>query len=287
MTSYANKWQAVKLITRMDKPIGTYLLLWPTFWALWVAADGFPGWHLTIVFALGVFIMRSAGCVINDLADKNIDGKVKRTAERPLISGLMSSKQALSLFLALLIIALALVLTLSTYTVYLSIVAVILAAAYPFMKRFTHFPQVVLGAAFSWGMIMAFAEIQQGIPTTAWLLFLANVLWTIAYDTMYAMVDRDDDLLIGVKSTAIIFGRFDKLAIALIQILVLTLLIKVGQIEQFNWFYYIAICGVASTFFYQQELISKRQRENCFKAFLNNNYGLFWVLLGIMSQYFT
>lgn len=284
---YTDKWQAVKQITRMDKPIGTYLLLWPTFWALWVAAEGFPGWHLSIVFALGVFIMRSAGCVINDLADRNLDGKVKRTAQRPLVKGLITNKQALLLFLGLILIALGLVLTLSSYTVYLSIVALILAATYPFMKRFTHFPQVVLGAAFSWGMIMAFAEIQQHIPTSAWLLFAANLLWTVAYDTMYAMVDKDDDVLIGVKSTAIIFGRFDKVAIALIQILVLTILIKVGQIQQFNWFYYIAICAVASTFFYQQQLISKRQRDDCFKAFLNNNHGLLLVLLGIISQYFT
>ncbi|WNC71946.1 4-hydroxybenzoate octaprenyltransferase [Thalassotalea psychrophila] len=285
MSAFLPSWQATKLITRMDKPIGTYLLLWPTFWALYVAAEGFPGWHLTLVFALGVFIMRSAGCVINDFADRKVDGKVKRTEQRPLVSGLITSKEAITLFVVLLAVALGLVLTLSWYSISLSIIALILAASYPFMKRFTHYPQVVLGAAFSWGMIMAFAEIQQAIPTTAWLLFFANVLWTVAYDTMYAMVDRDDDLLIGVKSTAIIFGRLDKVIIALLQIFVLTLLVKVGQIQQFNMFYYLGLILVAATFIYQQNLIKKRERDNCFQAFLNNHYGLLIVLLAIIIQY--
>ena len=287
MTTWQQKWQATKLITRMDKPIGTYLLLWPTFWALWIAADGFPGWHLTIVFALGVFIMRSAGCVINDYADRNVDAHVKRTAQRPLVSGMMTTKQALLLFSALITIAFLLVLTLSPFSIYLSFVALGLASLYPFMKRFTHFPQVVLGAAFSWGMIMAFAETQQQIPTVAWLLFLANLLWTVAYDTMYAMVDRDDDILIGVKSTAIAFGRFDKVIIGLLQLLTLTLLVKVGQLQQFNLFYHFALVYVAFTFIYQQSLIKKRQRDNCFQAFLNNHLGLLAVLLGIISQSFT
>ena len=285
MSAILPSWQATKLITRMDKPIGTYLLLWPTFWALYVAAEGFPGWHLTIVFALGVFIMRSAGCVINDFADRKVDGKVKRTEQRPLVSGLITTKEAIALFFTLLVVALALVLTLSWYSIGLSIIALILAASYPFMKRFTHFPQVVLGAAFSWGMIMAFAETQQNIPSTAWLLLFDNVLWTIAYDTMYAMVDKDDDLLIGVKSTAIIFGRLDKVIIALLQILVLTLLVKVGQIQQFNMFYYLGLIFAASSFIYQQHLIKNRDRDNCFKAFLNNHYGLLIVLLAIIIQY--
>ncbi|OUS26594.1 4-hydroxybenzoate polyprenyltransferase [Thalassotalea sp. 42_200_T64] len=285
MSTLSQKWQATKLITRMDKPIGTYLLLWPTFWALWVAADGFPGWHLTIAFALGVFVMRSAGCVVNDFADRKIDGDVKRTSQRPLVSGLMSSKEALLLFALLIIIAFAIVLTLSWYSIQLSVIAVMLAASYPFMKRFTHFPQVVLGAAFSWGMIMAFAQIQGQIPTVAWLLFTANVLWTIAYDTMYAMVDKDDDLRIGVKSTAIAFGRFDKVIIALLQVSTLALLVKVGQMQQFNWFYYIGVAIAASTFIYQQDLLKYRDRDSCFKAFLNNHYGLLAVLLAIIIQY--
>ncbi|NMP16038.1 4-hydroxybenzoate octaprenyltransferase [Thalassotalea sp. Y01] len=285
MTDLTQKWQAVKLITRMDKPIGTYLLLWPTFWALLVAADGFPGWHLTLVFAAGVFIMRSAGCVINDFADRNVDGHVKRTAQRPLVSGLITEKQAIALFIGLLLIALMLVLTLSWQTIQLSFVALLLAASYPYMKRFTHLPQVVLGAAFSWGMIMAFSEINGSVPIVAWLLFFANLFWTVAYDTMYAMVDRDDDKKIGVKSTAILFGRFDKMAIAFLQLLTLTLLFKVGQLQQFNAFYYLALIYVTLSFAYQHHLIQRRERDNCFKAFLNNHYGLLVVLFGIICQF--
>ena len=280
-------WPAVKLITRMDKPIGTYLLLWPTFWALFVAAQGFPGWHLFIVFAVGVFVMRSAGCVINDIADRKVDGQVKRTNQRPLVSGLMTTKQALILFFGLISIALMLVFSLSWKSIYLSVVALALAASYPFMKRFTHFPQVVLGAAFSWGMIMAFAEVQQQIPPIAWLLFFANLLWTIAYDTMYAMVDKDDDIRIGVKSTAIVFGRFDKVIIGFLQLLTIMLLVKVGQISQFNMFYYFGISIAAGLFFYQQDLIKDRERDKCFKAFLNNHYGLLIVLIAIIIQYYS
>ncbi|WP_260679331.1 4-hydroxybenzoate octaprenyltransferase [Thalassomonas sp. M1454] len=278
-------WQAIKLITRFDKPIGSYLLLWPTLWALWVAYEYTPPWHLLLVFSLGVIVMRSAGCVINDLADRKVDGHVKRTQQRPLVSGLMTSKQALAVFAVLIFIALALVLTLSWYTVALSVIAVLLATSYPFMKRYTHLPQVVLGAAFSWGMIMAFAEIRGEIPLVAWLLFFANLIWTVAYDTMYAMVDRDDDILIGVKSTAVLFGKFDKIIIAFLQLITLMLLIKVGQLQQFNLFYYFALSIVATTFCYQQLLIAKRQRDKCFQAFLNNHYGLFIVLIAIILQY--
>lgn len=285
MTTASNKWQAIILITRMDKPIGTYLLLWPTFWALWVAAEEFPGWHLSIAFALGVLVMRSAGCVINDIADRKVDGQVKRTENRPLVSGLMTTKQALGLFAGLVLIALLIVLTLSWYTIALAVVALVLAASYPFMKRYTHFPQVVLGAAFSWGMIMAFAEIQGQVPTVAWLLFFANLLWTVAYDTMYAMVDRDDDILIGVKSTAVIFGRFDKIIISFLQLLTLALLVKVGQLQQFNMFFYLGLFITALSFIYQQHLIKNRVRELCFKAFLNNHYGLLVMLGVIVIQY--
>ncbi|WP_371187956.1 4-hydroxybenzoate octaprenyltransferase [Thalassotalea maritima] len=287
MNNIFPSWQAIKLVTRMDKPIGTYLLLWPTLWALLIAADGFPGWHLTIVFVMGVFIMRCAGCVINDYADRHVDGHVKRTSERPLVSGLMSEQQALVLFVSLLLAAFALVLTLSWSTILLSVIAVLLAASYPFMKRYTHLPQVVLGAAFSWGMIMAFNEAYGSIPTIAWLLFFANLLWTVAYDTQYAMVDRDDDLKVGIKSTAILFGRFDKVIIALLQTMALTMLFKVGQIQQFNMFYYLGLLLAAIGFVYQQRLIVNRQREACFKAFLNNHYGLLAVLMGIAFQYVT
>lgn len=285
MISIVKKWQAFTAITRMDKPIGTYLLLWPTFWALWVAEEGYPGWQLTVIFGLGVFIMRSAGCIINDIADRKFDGHVQRTSARPLVNGALSVKEAYIAFISLVLIAFALVLTLSWFTIALSVVAVSLATIYPFMKRVTHYPQVVLGAAFSWGMIMAFAEIRGEIPTTAWLLFFANLVWTVSYDTMYAMVDKEDDLQIGIKSTAIAFGRFEKLIISLLQLTSIALLIKVGQLQQFNMFYYAGLIITAAIFIYQQHLIKDRNRDNCFRAFLNNQYALLCVLLAIIIQY--
>ena len=283
--AWSEKWQAIKQITRMDKPIGTYLLLWPTFWALWIAADGFPNLHLLFVFSMGVFIMRSAGCVINDFADRKVDGKVKRTAQRPLVSGAMTSEQALSLFAFLIGGAIALVLTLSLYTIYLSVIALLLAASYPFMKRYTQLPQVVLGAAFSWGMIMAFAELQGEIPAVAWLLFSANVLWTVAYDTMYAMVDRDDDLKIGVKSTAILFGKHDKRIVGFLQLLTLALLFTVGEILAFGWPFQLTLVLSAGLFCYQQMLIVNRDRDNCFKAFLNNHWVGLIIFIGVYIEY--
>ena len=245
---FAQKWQGIVQITRADKPIGTYLLLWPTYWALWIAADGFPPLHWLVVFTLGVFVMRSAGCVINDWADRKVDGQVKRTQHRPLVSGVLTPNDAISLFGLLIGVALGLVLTLSWYTIQLSVIAVLLAAIYPFMKRYTQLPQVVLGAAFSWGMIMAFAEGMGEIPTVAWLLFSANLLWTVAYDTMYAMVDRDDDLRIGVKSTAILFAQHDKRIILLLQLATLALLLSVGEILAFGWPYQLSLV-IAAGFF--------------------------------------
>jgi 4-hydroxybenzoate polyprenyltransferase len=279
------KWQAIKLITRMDKPIGTYLLLWPTYWALWIASDGWPNLYLLLVFSLGVFVMRSAGCVINDIADMKIDGKVERTKNRPLITGLISKEEAISLFGLLIGIALGLVLTLSLPTIYLSVVALILASSYPFMKRYTQLPQVVLGAAFSWGMIMAFSEAQGEVPLVAWLLFSANLLWTVAYDTMYAMVDKDDDLKIGVKSTAILFGEHDKRIIAFLQLLVLGLLFTVGELLAFGWPYQLSLIISAGLFSYQQMLISDRNRERCFQAFLHNHWLGMVIFIGIVIEY--
>jgi 4-hydroxybenzoate polyprenyltransferase len=276
---------AIKQITRMDKPIGTYLLLWPTYWALWIASDGWPSLHILLVFSLGVFFMRSAGCVINDYADRKIDGAVKRTQNRPLVTGALSSSEALQLFATFILLAFSLVLTLSNYTIILSVVAVLLAASYPFMKRITHFPQVVLGAAFSWGMIMAFAQEQGQIPLVAWLLFAANVLWTIAYDTMYAMVDRDDDLRIGVKSTAIAFGENDKRIILFLQLVTLALLFSVGDILAFGWPYQLSLVIAAGFFSYQQLLISARDRDRCFQAFLNNHYVGLVVFVGVTVEY--
>tara|TARA_R110001583_G_scaffold3812_1_gene23253 strand:+ start:3186 stop:4049 length:864 start_codon:yes stop_codon:yes gene_type:complete len=285
LNTLKQKWLAIKLITRMDKPIGTYLLLWPTYWALWIASDGWPDFYLLIVFSLGVFVMRSAGCVINDIADMKVDGQVERTKNRPLISGLISKEEAISLFGVLIGIALGLVLTLSWPTIYLSIVALILAALYPFMKRYTQLPQVVLGAAFSWGMIMAFSEAQGEIPFVAWLLFTANILWTIAYDTMYAMVDRDDDVKIGVKSTAILFGDHDKRIIGFMQVLVLGLLFTVGDILAFGWPYQLSLVISAGLFSYQQLLISNRERGKCFQAFLHNHWVGMVIFIGIFVEY--
>jgi 4-hydroxybenzoate polyprenyltransferase len=285
LNTLTGKWQAIKLVTRMDKPIGTYLLLWPTFWALWVASDGWPSLHLLVVFGLGVFVMRSAGCVINDFADRKVDGKVERTKNRPLVSGMMTKEEAIMLFGVLIGVALGLVLTLSWPTIYLSVVALLLASSYPFMKRYTHLPQVVLGAAFSWGMIMAFSEAHGSIPLIAWLLFIANLLWTVAYDTMYAMVDRDDDLKIGVKSTAILFGEHDKRIIGFLQLMMLGLLFTLGDILAFGWPYQLSLVVVAGMFAYQQMLIAEREREKCFQAFLHNHWVGMIIFIGIFIEY--
>lgn len=280
-----NKWQGFKQITRLDKPIGIYLLLWPTYWALWIASNGWPSSHLLFVFTLGVIIMRSAGCVINDFADRKVDGKVMRTELRPLVTGLLTSKEAIGIFVCLLSAALALVLTLKPSTILLSVVAVILATAYPFMKRYTHLPQVVLGAAFSWGMIMAFEEAYSEITVVAWLLFIANIFWTVAYDTMYAMVDKNDDINIGVKSTAILFGQHDKRIIALLQLLTLGCLFMAGELLAFGWPYHLALIISAGFFTYQQILISKRERDKCFQAFLNNHWVGAVIFAGIIVEH--
>lgn len=285
MNAFIAKWQAIKSITRIDKPIGTYLLLWPTYWALWIAQEGMPSYHLLVVFTLGVFIMRSAGCVINDFADRKVDGQVKRTENRPLVSGAITTTEALVLFFFLILNALVLVLTLQTYTIMLSFVAVFLAVIYPFMKRYTHLPQIFLGAAFSWGMIMAFAESTGEIPPVAWLLFTANLCWTVAYDTMYAMVDRDDDLKVGVKSTAILFGAFDKRIIMFLQLITLALLLVVGDILAFGWPYQLSLVICGGLFTYQQSLISGRDRDKCFNAFLHNHFVGLVIFIGIFVEH--
>lgn len=284
MNYLSEKLQGIIQITRLDKPIGIYLLLWPTYWALWVAYGQWPHPIILVVFTLGVVVMRSAGCVINDIADRHVDGKVARTEQRPLVSGLMTTQEAVSLFGFLIGMALVLVSVLSWYTISLSVVAVMLATLYPFMKRYTHLPQVFLGAAFSWGMIMAFAEVEGRIPTVAWLLFAANLLWTVAYDTMYAMVDRDDDIKIGVKSTAILFGKNDKRIIGLLQLVTLGLLFTVGEILAYGWPYHFSLVVAAGLFSYQQMLIATRDRQRCFTAFLNNHYVGLAVFAGIVVE---
>ena len=260
-----------KQLMRTDKPIGTLLLLWPTYWALWLAELGTPSLLNFVVFSLGVFVMRSAGCVINDFADRKIDGSVKRTAQRPLAAGLVSSGEALSLFVLLIVVAFGLVLTLGWSTILLSFGALALAFCYPFMKRYTQLPQVVLGAAFSWAIPMAYMASIGSVPLEAWLLFIANLVWTVAYDTMYAMVDRDDDLKIGVKSTAILFASYDRHIIFLLNALFIAILAYIGMSHHLGLPYWLGLAAAVGFLLYQQTLIHKREREPCFKAFLNNH----------------
>ncbi len=269
-------------LIRLDKPIGIFLLLWPTLWALWIAADGIPNLYVLAVFVAGVFLMRSAGCAINDYADRDIDGHVERTRHRPLAAGLITPGEAIAVFGLLTLIAFALVLTLNDLTRLLSIGGLLLAASYPFMKRFHFLPQVHLGVAFAWAVPMAYAA-QTGDfpPRSGWLIFFAAILWTTAYDTMYAMADREDDLKIGVKSTAILFGDMDKLMIALLQAVVLFTLYLVGQLEQMGWMYYLGLTAATLFALYQQFLIRSRNPHDCFRAFLNNNYFGLAVFLGI------
>jgi len=272
-------------LMRADRPIGTLLLLWPTLWALWIAAEGVPDGLVLTVFVLGVFLMRSAGCVINDFADRNIDPHVKRTHDRPIAAGRVSPREALVLFVVLCAIAFALVLLMNRLTVLLSFVAVGLAAAYPFMKRYTYLPQVVLGAAFGWAIPMAFAAQTGAVPQVAWLVFVAKVLWSTAYDTMYAMVDRDDDVRIGVKSTAILFGDLDRTLIAVIQGVVLFALVLLGQRLELHLPYYAGLAVAAGLAGHQQYLIRRRERERCLEAFLNNNWFGAAVFAGIVLDY--
>jgi len=259
-------------LIRFDKPVGTLLLLWPTFWALWLAAGGLPDLHLLAIFTAGTFLMRSAGCIINDFADRNLDGGVARTRERPLVTGAVSEVEALSLFGALLLMAFALVLLTNRLTVLLAVAAVLLASIYPFMKRYTHLPQVVLGAAFSWSIPMAFAAQREALPAGLWLLYLANLLWTVAYDTEYAMVDRQDDLQVGIKSTAILFGAWDRAAIALLQATSLASLIAAGQAFGLGAVFFCSLLPATALFLYQQWLIRQRLRADCFRAFLHNSW---------------
>lgn len=274
-------------LTRFNRPIGSYLLLWPTLCALWIAAEGIPDTKLIIIFVLGVFLTRSAGCVINDFADRKIDAHVKRTSQRPLATGRITSKEALTLFAVLMLLAFSLVLFTNKMTILMSFGGLFLASLYPFMKRHTHLPQVVLGAAFGWAIPMAFTAVNESIPTIAWLIYIAKILWTVAYDTMYAMVDRDDDVKIGVKSTAILFGDLDKIIIGALQLFTLIILFLVGQQLNFNWGFYTGLAVAATFFIYQQFLIKDRERDLCFKAFLNNHYAGLAVFTGIFLHYMT
>lgn len=272
-------------LVRFHRPIGTLLLLWPSLWALWIAAEGNPPWGVVLIFVLGVTLTRSAGCAINDYADRNFDGEVKRTNQRPLVTGQVSPKEAIGVFVVLCLLAFGLVLLLNRQTVYLSFVAIVLVVAYPFMKRYTHLPQVVLGMAFGWAVPMAFMALTETVPPVAWLLYVATVIWALVYDTQYAMVDRDDDIRIGVKSTAILFGENDRLMIGLLQLSVLGILLLVGHKVGLGLYYYLGVAVASGFAVYQQQLIWDRDREGCFQAFLNNNWFGASVFIGLVLDY--
>jgi 4-hydroxybenzoate polyprenyltransferase len=272
-------------LIRLDKPIGILLLLWPTLIALWIAAEGWPNTLVLTVFIIGVILMRSAGCAINDYADRHIDSKVKRTKQRPLTSGKISEKEALLVFAALSLMAFALVLLMNELTIWMSLGGVILAASYPFMKRYHYLPQVHLGAAFGWAVPMAYTAQANEVTTITWLIFLATVLWATAYDTMYAMVDYDDDIKIGVKSTAILFGNQDRLIIGIIQLLLILNLVLIGHRAGLSGFYYLGVATACLFAIYQQYLIKDRDRDSCFKAFLNNNWLGMVLFIGVFLDY--
>ncbi len=277
--------QQYALLMRLDRPIGILLLLWPTLWALWIAAEGIPDARVCTVFVLGVILMRSAGCVINDWADRDIDPHVDRTRSRPLASGKVSGREALILFAVLCLLAFALVLFMNGLTVLLSLVAVALAASYPFAKRYTYLPQAHLGMAFGWAVPMAFAAQTGAVPVVAWLLWITVVVWAVAYDTLYAMVDREDDIRIGVKSTAILFGDADRVIIGLLQLTVLLSLLLVGQRAALGGWYFLGLGVGAGLFVYQQTLVRERAPAACFRAFLNNNYFGAAVFVGLLLHY--
>lgn len=274
-------------LMRMNRPIGVYLLLWPTVWALWMAGEGNPDTWITLVFVLGVILMRSAGCVINDYADRDFDPHVNRTRNRPIAIGKVKPKEALLLFVMLCLVAFLLVLTMNTLTILLSVGGVILAAIYPFMKRYTYLPQVFLGLAFGWAIPMAFAAQTGEVPIVAWLLLTATVLWATAYDSMYAMVDIEDDLKIGVKSTAILFGDADRVIIGSIQIMFFITMLIVGSKLDMGIFYYFGLLVAALLGGYQQYLIRHRDQEGCFRAFLNNHWFGAVIFAGVVLHYWT
>lgn len=283
---FVEKLPAFIALTRADRPIGILLLLWPTITALWIAGEGSPDVALVLIFVLGTAVMRSAGCCINDYADYNIDHKVARTKDRPLASGLLTRQDALYCFTALSLVGLVLVLLTNRFTILLSLGAVLVIALYPFMKRFTNLPQVVLGVAFSWGILMAFTAQTNTLPVQAWLLFVANILWTVAYDTEYAMVDREYDREIGVKSSAILFGDMDRFFIGTLQAMFVLALWFVGRQLQLGVFFNLALLTATVLLIYQQYLIRNRLPGPSFKAFLNNNWVGLAIFIGVVLSYF-
>lgn len=274
------------LLARFDKPIGILILLWPALWALWVAGNGKPDGFVLTVICLGVILMRAAGCVINDYADRNFDPHVERTKLRPIAAGKVSPKEALLLFVVLCLIAFILVLQLNIYTIGLSFIAAFLAGSYPFMKRYTHLPQAYLGIAFGFAVPMSFSAQANSIPLVAWVMYLATLLWALVYDTMYAMVDKDDDLKIGIKSTAILFGQYDRQIIGALQLVIIGLLIWMGINQSLGVGYYLGVVIGAGLFGYQQHLIFNREKALCFKAFLNNNWFGMAIFIGLVMDYY-
>ncbi|MGW8390693.1 4-hydroxybenzoate octaprenyltransferase [Pseudoduganella sp. HUAS MS19] len=272
-------------LVRLDKPIGTVLLLWPTLAALWLASGGVPDWKLLLIFSLGTFLMRSAGCAVNDYADQDFDRHVKRTAERPITSGRVSGKEALLIAAGLSLLAFLLIQPLNTLVKQLSVAALLIAGTYPYFKRFFAIPQAYLGIAFGFGMPMAFAAVQNTVPPVAWLLLVGNVFWAVAYDTEYAMVDRDDDLKIGIKTSAITFGRFDVAAIMLCYGVHLAILLAVGRHFGLGWPFLLGMAGAAGCAIYHYFLIRGRERAPCFAAFRHNNYLGAAVFAGIALDY--
>ena len=282
---FAAKLPAYIELTRFDRPIGIFLLLWPTISALWIAAEGFPDFGVLVIFTLGTVVMRAAGCSVNDYADHHIDGKVTRTEKRPLARGALTRKDALYSFLFFSAIGFMLVLLTNTTTILLSFGAILVATTYPYMKRFTHLPQVVLGIAFSWGILMAFTAQTGTVPSAVFLLFVANVLWTVAYDTEYAMVDREFDKEIGVKSTAILFGDADKIMIGILQAMFLISMWLAGRRFEMELPYYLSLLVATGLLAFQQYLIKDRSPGACFRAFLNNNWVGAVIFLGIFLNY--
>jgi 4-hydroxybenzoate polyprenyltransferase len=271
-------------LMRLDRPVGTLLLLWPTLAALWIAAAGLPPWPLIVVFTVGTFVMRSAGCVINDFADRGWDRHIERTRERPLTTGRVSEREALALFAALAAVAALLLLFLNPLTRWLALAGFAIAVAYPFAKRWTHLPQVVLGAAFSWGLLMAYASVRGAVPPEAWLLFVGSLLWIVSYDTLYAMVDRDDDLLVGIKSTAILFGGADRFMVGLLQACALLTFYLLGEQLDYGTAYRLGLLAALGLFAYQHRLIRHRSRDGCFRAFRNNVWVGFALFCGVVLE---
>jgi 4-hydroxybenzoate polyprenyltransferase len=280
-----SKWNAYWRLMRFDRPIGILLLLWPTLWALWVAGGGSPSARNIAIFVAGVVLMRAAGCIMNDVADRDFDPHVARTRGRPLAAGELSTREALVLFAVLLLLAFALVLLTNALTIKLAFAGAALAASYPFFKRVTHLPQIVLGIAFGWGMVMAFSAETGAVPAVAWYLLAINVLWSVIYETLYAMVDREDDLSIGIKSTAILFGRHDLAVLRILKAMIVVMLVGFGLMLELTWPWYAGVAVASALFVQQQVSVRGRDSAACFRAFLNNNWVGLVIFAGLLGHY--